>query len=95
MIQTPFVRYADSRRRCEIVSNEKSTLSNISASAWKMVFVPLRCPCGPIFSTLVIGLPRSYSCAQTPPSREVSTRSHEDSALTTDTPTPCRPPETL
>ena len=78
-----------------MVSNEKSVLSNMSASAWKTVRVPLREPCGPIFSTLVVGLPRSYSCAQTPPSRAVSTRSHEDSALTTETPTPCRPPDTL
>ena len=70
-------------------------MSNISASAWKIVRVPVAVPCGPILSTLVIGLPRSYSCAQTPPSRAVSTRSHEDRALTTDTPTPWRPPETL
>ena len=39
--------------------------------------VPRRSPCGPTFSTFVVGLPRSYSCAQTPPSRAVSTRSHD------------------
>ncbi len=70
-------------------------VSNISVSARKMVRVPFRWPCGPIRSTFVIGLPRSYSCAQIPPSRALSTRSQEDSALTTDTPTPWRPPETL
>ena len=77
------------------MSKEYSVVSNISASAWKMVLVPLRWPCGPTLSTLVMGLPRSYSCDQTPPSRAVSTRSQEERALTTDTPTPWRPPETL
>ena len=51
------------------MSNEKSVRSNISASGWNMVRVPRRWPCGPTFSTFVVGLPRSYSCAQTPPSR--------------------------
>ncbi len=61
----------------------------------KLVVVPRRDPCGPIFLTGPVGLPRSYSCAQIEPSRADSTRIHEDSALTTLTPTPCRPPETL
>ena len=41
------------------------------------------------------GAPRSYSWVQTWPSRRTSTMSDSLSALTTETPTPCRPPETL
>ena len=63
VIQTPFVRYADSRRRCEIWSNEYSMVSNISGSARKRVVVPRRSPDGPIFLTGVVGLPRAYSWA--------------------------------
>ena len=70
-------------------------VSNISGSARNRVRVPRRSPCGPIFFTGPSGLPRRYSCAHTPPSRAVSTRSHSERALTTLTPTPCRPPDTL
>ena len=41
------------------------------------------------------GAPREYSCVNTWPSRRISTSRRSDSALTTETPTPCRPPETL
>ena len=57
--------------------------------------VPRRPLLGPIFLTVVFGLPRSYSWLQTLPSRADSTRIHDDSALTTLTPTPWRPPDTL
>ncbi len=76
-------------------SNEYSVVSNISASAMNWVVVPRRPACGPTFLTGPVGLPRWYSCAQIEPSRADSTRIHDDSALTTLTPTPCRPPETL
>ena len=59
------------------------------------VRVPRRVPAGPSLITLVVGLPRAYSWDQTKPSRADSTRIHSDRALTTLTPTPCRPPETL
>ena len=35
----------------------------------KLVVVPRRDPCGPIFLTGPVGLPRTYSCAQIEPSR--------------------------
>ena len=41
------------------------------------------------------GSPRPYSCRQALPSRFTSTRSVSESAFTTETPTPCRPPDTL
>src|SRR5690242_3174551 len=95
VIHTPLVRYADCRNRWLIVSKEYSVVSNIVGSAMKDVVVPRREPCGPILRTPDFGLPRSYSCIQTLPSRAVSTRIDDDSALTTLTPTPWRPPETL
>src|SRR5829696_9045353 len=93
VIQTRFVRYADSRNRWLLRSNEYSVVSNISGSATKLVVVPRRVPWGPIFLTAVFGLPRSYSWAQIDPSRADSTRIQDDSALTTLTPTPWRPPD--
>ena len=71
-----------------MVSNENSTVSNTSGSALKVVVVPFRSPCGPIFRTGVVGTPRAYSWAHTEPSLADSTRSHSDRALTTLTPTP-------
>ena len=52
------------------------------------VDVPTTCmsPCG---------APRANSCRYTFPSRSTSQTSHSESALTTEIPTPCRPPETL
>src|SRR5674476_1003068 len=78
-----------------MVSKLYSVLSNISWSARKIVRVPRRCPCGPTWTTAVVGLPRTYSWAQMNPSRAVSTRSHSESAFTPLTPTPCSPPDTL
>src|ERR1700675_4405440 len=95
VIQTPLFRYADSRRRWLISSNEYSVVWNISVSARKLVVVPRRFPWGPIFLTGVVGLPREYSWAQTNLSRADSTRIQEESAFTTLTPTPWRPPDTL
>ena len=36
-----------------------------------------------------------YSCSWTLPSRRIVSFNHSDRALTTETPTPCSPPETL
>ena len=66
VIQTPFVRYADSRRRWVIVSNEYSMVSNISGiGAEHASACPGGRPAAPIFLTGPSGLPRLYSCAQT------------------------------
>ena len=43
----------------------------------------------------VTGMPRSKRSCHSLPSRQTVTSSHSESALTTDTPTPCRPPEIL
>src|SRR6188472_1273475 len=78
-----------------MVSKEYSVVENIVSSAVKAVRVPFRVPCGPTFLTAAFGLPRSYSWTQTLPSRADSTRIQDESALTTLTPTPWRPPDTL
>ena len=66
----------------------------ICSSALNVILVPVCCvdPCG---ATGPFGIPRSYSCTHTLPSRRTSSRHHSLSALTTDTPTPWSPPETL
>ena len=66
----------------------------------KLIVVPVA-PSPPIAAVrlarleLVVGSPRANSWRQTLPSRFTSATSHSDSALTTETPTPCSPPETL
>ena len=50
---------------------------------------------GPVAFIASIGSPRANSWRQIFPSRWTSATSHSDSALTTETPTPCRPPDTL
>ena len=70
--------------------------SNIVASGQKVTVVPVR-PRGASPTTF------SFSATLPPsakaiwwrlPSRSTSTTSFDDRALTTETPTPCRPPET-
>ena len=66
----------------------------ISGSGTKRTLVP-------VFLLLPIawigasGLPRRKVWNQTWPSRLISSSSSAESAFTTETPTPCRPPETL
>ncbi len=69
----------------------------MSASGRNVTEVPVGAPLGsfsPVTSSLW-GAPRAYSWEKTWPSRRISTDRRSDSALTTDTPTPCSPPETL
>src|SRR5216684_1746633 len=42
----------------------------------------------PVCFSLLVGLPFSYVCSHTAPSREISSSSQSESAFTTDTPTP-------
>src|ERR1700719_4790060 len=66
----------------------------IDWSAWNVIFVPVFFVLPEDFS-LVVGTPFSYDCSQTSPSRQISRSSQSESALTTETSTPCKPPETL
>ena len=95
VIRRPRVRNAVSRRRCSSVAYSKSSVSKISASGRKVIVVPVSLVGSPL---LELALRRAALVApgvQTWPSRRTSTSSRSDSALTTETPTPCRPPETL
>ena len=49
----------------------------------------------PVTASGATGTPWRNSIWCTLPLRQMRSFSHSDSALTTDTPTPCRPPETL
>jgi hypothetical protein len=60
----------------------------------KLIVVPVSFV-GPVAFILVVGSPRANSWRQVLPSRWTSAASHSESAFTTETPTPCRPPETL
>ena len=58
------------------------------------MLVPRRSVFAP-FSSGAMGTPRSYDCVCSWPSRQTVRCSHSERALTTETPTPCRPPDTL
>jgi hypothetical protein len=63
-----------------------------SGSGQNRTIVPVRCAALPLVSFFVT-LPRENAMEWLNPSRRTSTSSFSDSAFTTETPTPCRPPE--
>jgi hypothetical protein len=71
-----------------------SVVSKMSAEAQKVIVVPVSSVGAPLASG-ACGTPTRYDWVQTWPSRWISTSSRDDRALTTETPTPCNPPETL
>ena len=75
-------------------SREGFSLSEpkISGSGWKVTDVPRRFGAAPSFSSLVNGIPRENAIATSSLLRATSTRNRSDSALTTEEPTPFRPP---
>src|SRR3989344_885326 len=95
----PLVRYACWRNLSRIFCQSNSGIfpsfwAKISGSGSNVMEVPGFWHLPP-FWPLDFGLPLWYSCAQCSPSRQTSARIQEESAFTTDTPTPCSPPETL
>ncbi len=82
-----------SRSRVAIVSASSSVVSNTCASGQNRTTVPLRLA-RPTTVRAWVRLPREKAMAWRLPSRTTSTSVLADSALTTDTPTPCRPPDT-
>src|SRR5256884_1593243 len=94
-ISRPLLRKAISRSRSRIVWARNSVSSNTVASGQKVMVVPV-CFDGLTRRSFPWGLPPfANSWTQRPPSRLISITSRLDSALTTDTPTPCNPPEIL
>ena len=74
-----------------------STSSKMAGSGQKVTVVPVRPRgAGPVTLSGPVGTPPSVnSIVWCLPSRSTSRTRRVDRALTTDTPTPCRPPETL
>src|SRR5690348_13332767 len=93
MIVKPLLRNAISWKRRESVSNEYVVVSKIVSSAQNVMVVPVSLDL-PSFSSGAAGRDATYGWKYLKPSRWISTSSFVDSALTTLTPTPCRPPET-
>ena len=67
---------------------------NVPAEGRKWIVVPVS-SVSPTAASGATGTLSRYSWVQSLPSRRTESLSHSDSALTTETPTPCRPPETL
>jgi hypothetical protein len=66
----------------------------ISGSGQKRIVVPLFLLALP-FVSFEVERPRAYPCDQANPSRKMSAVIFSESAFTTETPTPCSPPEML
>ena len=104
-IVRPRFRNAITCKRSATVANRNSVSSNTSGSGQNVTAVPV-CPrfdCATALS-LPWGTPgftvrpvfsAAYSWRHVLPSRSTSSTRRVDSALTTDTPTPCSPPDTL
>ena len=97
LISSPAFRKAYIWRRSTTVWPLKTTSSKIDGSGQNVTVVPLWLRGeGPTTSSLPTGFPPlTNSIRWCWPSRSTSTMSRRDRALTTDTPTPWRPPETL
>ncbi|CAM5720025.1 hypothetical protein STENM223S_11283 [Streptomyces tendae] len=68
-------------------------VSKMSPSAQKVTEVPVSSVAS-CRASGAVGTPSLYSCVQRWPSVLTSTATLVERALTTETPTPCRPPET-
>ena len=89
------MRNAISRSRSMRVCARNSVSSKIVASGQNEIVVPCFFDAAVLVS-LSWGLPPlAKCCSHLPPSRWISTSRRLDSALTTDAPTPWRPPEIL
>ena len=92
------MRKAISRNRLVIVSREYVVVSKMSALAQKVIVVPVSSR-GSSSSRLLegpVGLAEAEGLApEVAAVLHLDRTSWLDSALTTETPTPCRPPETL
>ena len=90
----PLFRNAICWKRPRSVSKSKTVVSKISPFGQKVIVVPVS-SLGPSRRSGAVGTPLSNSMENTEPFCRTSAISRVDSALTTDDPTPCRPPDTL
>src|SRR6185437_2031870 len=92
-MDSPRLRNAISCSRRDSVSKTHVVVSKTWSSGQNVIIVPVSSVRSPFLSGPA-GSPTAQDCRQTCPSLRISTSSLVDSALTTETPTPCRPPET-
>ena len=91
------MRNAVSRRRWESVDAPNSNSSKISVSGRNEIVVPVspRLGLADDFDITLRHAAGKFLPMNVLPSRRTSATSHSESALTTETPTPWSPPETL
>ena len=92
---TPELRNASSRRRCSSVAKSNSIMVKVFGEGKNVTSVPRLPPVSPTTFSGATATPSRNSMKCSLPSRQIVSLSQLDSALTTETPTPCRPPETL
>jgi hypothetical protein len=94
VIDKPRLRNASSRSRFSRIFHENSSVSNTCGSGLNHWNVPVP-SARPIFLSFCVVMPRSNRISYSAPSRLLRVIIHSESALTTEIPTPCRPPDTL
>ncbi len=92
---TPELRKASSRRRCSSVAKSNSTIVKVCVDGRNVTAVPRLPPASPVTASGATASPCENSMKCSLPSRQIESLSQVDSALTTETPTPCSPPDTL
>ena len=93
--RTPELRKASSRSRCSSVAKSNSVMVKVCGLGRKVTSVP-RLSCGSADDgERASASPSRNSMKCSLPSRQMVSLSQVDSALTTETPTPCSPPDTL
>ncbi len=92
---TPELRNASSRSRCSSVAKSNSVMVKVCFEGRNVTSVPRLSPASPVTASGATASPSRNSMACSLPSRQIVSLSQVDSALTTETPTPCRPPDTL
>ena len=96
VIFTPFNKKADSLNLSAKVLKLYFVVEKILSSGLNVTFVPLLRLALPILRKVPTGCPPlTKSSSYSIPSRTVFTVNFEESALTTEAPTPCSPPEVL
>ena len=92
----PEFKNANSRILCSNVSKTNVISPKVSSAGIKLTSVPCSSSLhSPIFVKCFVVVPFANSTSYTPPFFHIFVFSHTDSALTTDTPTPCKPPDIL
>ena len=90
----PLFKYANSFNLFSKTERLNLVSVNISLEGKKVTLVPFKSDLPISFSGALV-IPFSNSTKYFFPSLKISTLKLLESALTTDTPTPCKPPETL